>query len=257
MDEHLSGKVAIITGGMNGIGKECAATLLHAGADVVIADLDTTLAETVITEISTGTERQVQVVKVDVSSPDQCHRLVQQASQLFGHLDILINCAGLFVQQPALEMEATRWRQVFDVNVHGAYYCAQAFARHIVKQKTDGAIINISSISSTQMMPERAAYSASKAALNALTQALAFEWAGYNIRVNAIAPSHVNTPGIRQVAQQGRLDLSAISSRIPMGRIAEPEEIADAVLFLCGKQSRFITGQIIAVDGGYSVNGSW
>jgi len=257
MNEHLSGKVAIITGGMNGIGKVCAATLLCAGANVVIADLDTTLAETVITEISTDTEKQVQVVEVDVSSPDQCHRLVQQAAQHFGHLDILINCAGLYIQQSALEMDATRWQQVFDVNVHGAYYCAQAFARYAVKQKTDGVIINISSISSTQMMPERAAYSTSKAALNALTQALAFEWARYNIRVNAVAPSHVNTPGIRQVAKQGQLDLSAISSRIPIGRIAEPEEIADVVLFLCSKQSRFITGQVIFVDGGYSVNGSW
>ena len=257
MDEHLSGKVAVITGGMNGIGKVCAATLLQAGADVVIADPDTTQIETVLTEISADTERQVQVVEVDVSSPDQCHSLFRQASQRFGHLDILVNCAGLFIQQPALEMDATRWQQLFDVNVHGAYYCAQTFARHAIKQKINGVIINISSISATQMMEGRTAYSASKAALNALTQALAFEWAKYNIRVNAIAPSHVNTPRIKAVAKQGQLDLSAISSRIPMGRIAEPEEIADAVLFLCSKQSRFITGQIIYVDGGYSVNGSW
>ncbi len=257
MNEHLSGKVAVITGGMNGIGKVCAATLLSAGADVVIADLDTTLAETVVTDISAGMNRQVQVIKADISNPDQCHHLIQQASQHFGQLDILINCAALFVQEPALEMEATRWQQVFDVNVHGAYYCAQAFAHQVIKQKTESAIVNISSISATQMMLERTAYAASKAALNALTQALAFEWARYNIRVNAIAPSHVNTPRIKQVAEQGQLDLSAISSRIPMGRIAEPEEIADAILFLCGKQSRFITGQIIAVDGGYSVNGSW
>jgi len=257
MDEHLSGKVAIITGGMNGIGKVCSATLIRAGADVFIADLDTTLAEAVITEISPDTNREVQVIEVDVSSSDQCSSLIQQAAQRFGNLDILINCAALFIQQPALEMDTAQWQRIFEVNVHGAYYCAQAFAHQAIKQKRGGAIVNISSISATQMMPGRAAYSASKAALNALTQALAFEWAGHNIRVNAIAPIHVNTPRIRQVAEQGRLNLSAISNRIPMGRLAEPEEIADAVLFLCGKQSRFITGQIIAVDGGYTINGSW
>ena len=257
MDEHLSGKVAIVTGGMNGIGKVCAASLLHAGANVVIADLDTTLAETVISEISTSTQAQVRAIEVDISNPDQCYRLIQQASQHFGHVDILVNNAALFIQQLALEMETIRWQQVFDVNVHGVYYCAQAFAHQVIKQQTEGVIINISSISATQMMPGRSAYSASKAALNAMTQAFAFEWAEHNIRVNAIAPSHVNTPRIREVAEQGHLDLSAIANRIPMGRIAEPEEIADAVLFLCGQQSSFITGQIIAVDGGYSVNGSW
>ena len=183
MDEHLSGKVAIITGGMNGIGKVCATTLLRAGANVVIADLDTTLAETVITEISAGTAGQAQAIQVDIIQPDQCQRLVQQASQHFGHLDILVNCAALFVQQPVLEMEATRWQQVFGINVHGAFYCAQAFANQVIKQKRNAAIINISSISATQMMVGRTAYAASKAALNALTQALAFEWAQYNIRV--------------------------------------------------------------------------
>jgi len=257
MDEYLSGKVAIVTGGMAGIGKVCAATLLRAGANVVIADLDTTLAETVISDISTGTQAQVQVVEVDISKPNQCNDLIQRASQHFGRLDILINCAALFIQQPALEMEVTRWQQTFDVNVHGAYYCAQSFAHQVIEQKTEGIIVNISSISATQMMPGRSAYSASKAALNAMTRALALEWAEYNIRVNGVAPSHVNTPRIRQVAEQGHLNLSAIASRIPMGRIAEPEEIADAVLFLCSEQSRFITGQTITVDGGYSVNGSW
>jgi NAD(P)-dependent dehydrogenase (short-subunit alcohol dehydrogenase family) len=257
MDEHLSGQVAIVTGGLRGIGRVCAQTLLAAGAKVVIADLDTSQAETTLAEISADSAGPVQAFQLDVSNPDHCRQLMQKTVQDFGRLDILINCAAVFIQQPALEMAAAQWQQLFAVNVHGAYFCAQAFARQLLQQQRGGAIVNISSISATHMMPGRAGYAASKAALNALTQALAFEWARHNIRVNAIAPSHVNTPRIRQVAQQGQLDLAAIAGRIPMGRIAEPEEIAEAVLFLCSRQARFITGQIIAVDGGYSVNGSW
>lgn len=269
MDDQISGKVAIITGGMNGIGRACVTTLVSAGARVVIADLDISQAGTVIGEISPDAYSRVTAIEADISSPNQCRQLIQKAVESFERLDILINCAALFMQRPVLTMAPEEWQRIFEVNVHGVFYLSQAFAQQIIQQKTGspnfgaqsqqsaGVIVNISSLAATHMMPERTAYSASKAALNALTQALAFEWASHNIRVNAVAPSHVNTARIRQVAAQGHLDLDPITARIPLGRLAEPEEIADAVLFLCGSSSRFVTGQILYVDGGYSVNGSW
>lgn len=249
MDKLLSGKVAIVTGGMNGIGKTCVTTLVQAGARVAIADL---LVEDVI-----ETNGQIVSIQTDVNNPEQCNRLVKQTIQHFNRLDILINCAGIFDEQPALDMEASRWRNVFDVNVHGVYLCSQAFARQLVSQQTPGVIVNISSIASTSNAEGVAAYCVSKAAVNHLTRALALEWAAHNIRVNAVAPSHVNTAGIREIAAQGHLDLDHIVKRMPLGRLAEPEEIADTVLFLCSDQSRFVTGQIIFVDGGYSVNTGW
>ena len=249
MDEHLSGKVAIVTGGTSGIGKACVAALARAGVRVVNADLNVANAA--------GPNDQIVSIQTDVNHPDQCSRLVEQASQHFGRLDILINCAGIFADKPALEMDASLWRHVFDVNVHGVYFCSQAFARKLVNRQTPGVIVNISSTASIKNAVGVAAYCTSKAAVNHLTRALALEWASQNIRVNAIAPSHVNTPRIRQVAEQGHLDLETIIDRLPLGRLAEPDEIADAVLFMCSDQSRFVTGQILFVDGGFSVNTSW
>jgi NAD(P)-dependent dehydrogenase (short-subunit alcohol dehydrogenase family) len=270
MNDQISGKVAIITGGMNGIGRACTTMLYKAGARVVIADLDISQAGRIINEISPEAHSRVMAIEADVSRPDECQQLIQKATQAFKKLDILVNCAALFMQRPVLEMSPDEWQRIFEVNVHGVFYLSQAFAHQINRQKRDvpatsavhlqeaaGVIVNISSLAASHMMPGRTAYSASKAALNALTQALAFEWASDNIRVNAVAPSHVNTARIRQVAAQGKLDLEPIAARIPLGRLAEPEEIADAVLFLCGPSSRFVTGQILYVDGGYSVNGSW
>ena len=270
MNDQLSGKLAIITGGMNGIGRACTTTLYHAGARVVIADLDISQADAIINEISPEAHSRIIAIEADVSQSNECQQLIHKAAEAFEKLDILINCAALFLQRPVLEMDPGEWQRIFEVNVHGVFYLSQAFAHQIIRQLTGassnpavhsqepaGVIVNISSLAATHMMPGRTAYSASKAALNALTQALAFEWASDNIRVNAVAPSHVNTARIRQVAAQGHLDLEPIAARIPLGRLAEPEEIADAVLFLSGPSSRFVTGQILYVDGGYSVNGSW
>lgn len=257
MDEHLTGKVAVVTGGMSEIGAACARALAQAGAHIIIADLHTENAASVSAQISAGTDRQVVALQTDVSDPEQCAHLMQQSLQQFNRLDILINCAAIFADEPALQMGAAHWRSVFDVNLHGAYFCAQVFARHIISQQTRGTIVNISSIASTNNAPGIAAYGVSKAAINHLTRALALEWARHNIRVNAVAPSHVNTALIRQADAQGHLDMEHIASRIPLGRLAAPAEIADAVLFLCSPQSRFMTGQIIFVDGGFSVNNGW
>jgi NAD(P)-dependent dehydrogenase (short-subunit alcohol dehydrogenase family) len=257
MSQELSTKIALVTGGASKIGQACGLALAKAGAHIVLTDLDADTAQERAANISSEVGRPVPVIPADIRAPDQCVRLIQQAYDQFNRLDILVNGAGMFEHKMALEMNPDRWQQTFDVNLHGVYYCAQAFARLVIRQSQPATIVNISSISSTHNIPGRAAYSASKAALNSLTQALALEWARYNIRVNAVAPSHVNVAKIRRAAQDGQLDLPAIEARIPMARIAEPEEVAEVVLFLCSDQSRFVTGQIVFVDGGYTVNGGW
>ncbi|MFN8455726.1 MAG: SDR family oxidoreductase [Anaerolineae bacterium] len=219
-------------------------------------DMDAQGAEKSAAEISAATGQPVLALPADLTIPEQCQRVMQQTQEQLGRLDILINCAGgILEKKPVLEQAAAAWQKTFEVNVYAAYYCAQAFAGQVIARQGKGAIVSISSIHSTHNAPGIAAYSVSKAALSQLTRALALEWAPYNIRVNAVAPSHVNTAKIRRRVEQGNLDLQAVIKRIPLGRIAEPEEVADAVLFLCSDRSRFITGQIIFVDGGYTING--
>lgn len=257
ISEPLSTRVAVVTGGASEIGQACALALAKAGAQIVLTDLNIDTATEQADKIAAEVGQPVPVIPADISDADQCIRMIQQAFDQFKRLDILINCAGMFEHGMALEINPDSWQQTFDINLHGTYYCSQAFARLAIRQNQPATIVNISSISSTHNIPGRAAYSASKAALNSLTRSLALEWAPYNIRVNAVAPSHVNVAKIRRAAQAGQLDLPAIQDRIPMARIAEPEEVAEVVLFLCSDQSRFVTGQIVFVDGGYTVNGGW
>lgn len=257
MSEDLAGKVAIVTGGAAGIGRACVLALAKAGASVVVADLDREAAEHVLSELGTAGVSGGLARQVDVADFDQVGQLMRWSAAQWGQVNVLVNCAALFNGQPALEVDLVTWQRVFQVDVHGAFCCAQAFARHVIERGGQGAIVNISSITATHSAPGRTAYAAAKAALNSMTRSLALEWASHNIRVNAVAPSHTATERIRQVVQAGGLEADAIIRRIPMGRFATPEEIADAVVFLASDRARFITGQVINVDGGYTANGGW
>jgi NAD(P)-dependent dehydrogenase (short-subunit alcohol dehydrogenase family) len=159
--------------------------------------------------------------------------------------------------KPALELTVADWQRIISVGVYGAFACAQAFARAVLARNSEGAIVNISSITAHHSAHGRTAYAASKAALDSMTRSLALEWAGHRIRVNAVAPSHTATDRLKQAIADGKLDYDVIVQRIPLGRFAEPGEIADAAVFLCSDQARFITGQVLAVDGGYTANGGW
>lgn len=257
MAEVLAGKVAIVTGAAQGIGAACALALVQAGAAVVVADLDGVAAQERVGSFAAGATARAAAVQWDVADSAQCNVAVDAAVARFGRVDILVNCAAAVAMGPALELTVADWTRSFAVGVFGAFSASRAFAEAAIACNRGGAIVNISSITAQHSAHGRAAYAASKAALDSMTRSLALEWAEYKIRVNAVAPSHTATDRLRQAIGEGKLDHDTIVQRIPLGRFAEPSEIADAVVFLCSDQARFITGQVLAVDGGYTANGGW
>jgi NAD(P)-dependent dehydrogenase (short-subunit alcohol dehydrogenase family) len=257
----LDGQVAIVTGGAQGIGRSCATALAIAGAGIVIADLNETGGAEVASVIAEVHGVEATACRLDIADASQCRDLVGNVSGRRGTgsapPEILVNCAALYLEGPALEMEPTTFRDVVDVCLTGTFILSQAFAQAAVTAGTSARIVNISSVSATHSMSGRAAYAAAKAGLDSLTRTLALEWGPLGIRVNGIAPSHVATETIVDLAERGELATDRIVERIPLGRLAEPAEVADAVVFLCSEQSRFVTGQVLAVDGGYTANGGW
>ncbi len=253
----LAGRTAIVTGAAQGIGAACALALAHAGATVIVADLNGDAAQQTAAAITAATSAPAFAAAVDVANEAQCRALIDDAAAQHGGVDILVNCAAVVAMKPALELTLDDWQRIFSVGVYGAFACAQAFARQVIARSDEGAIVNISSITAHQSAHGRTAYAASKAALDSMTRSLALEWAEHGIRVNAVAPSHTATDRLKQAIAAGKLEYDTIVQRIPMGRFADPSEIADAVVFLCSDQARFITGQVLAVDGGYTANGGW
>jgi NAD(P)-dependent dehydrogenase (short-subunit alcohol dehydrogenase family) len=194
--------------------------------------------------------RAVLAVPTDVAEGADCERLIATTVSQLGTVDILVNNAALFVVRPLIEADVAEAARFFAVNALGPLNASQAFARWAVDHKRGGAIVNVSSIAAGRPAPGLALYSASKAALDSLTRSMAVEWAGKGLRVNAVAPGHVATEGVLEDLRTGRLDEKAMLARIPAGRIADGDDIAEAVLFLCSDRARHVLGQVLTVDGG-------
>jgi NAD(P)-dependent dehydrogenase (short-subunit alcohol dehydrogenase family) len=247
---EFAGKAAIVTGGGSGIGYAIARAFGRAGARVAIAGrtLDTLARAAAAIEGECGTP--VLAVQADVGVAADCERLIAAAVEAFGAVDILVNNAALFAVRPLIDADAAEAQRFFAVNAVGPLNAARAFARAAIAHGHGGAIVNVSSIAAGRPAPGLGLYSASKAALDSLTRTLAVEWARHGLRVNAVAPGHVATEGVLEDFHAGRLDEEAMLARIPAGRIADADDVAQAVLFLCGDRARHIVGQVLAVDGG-------
>jgi glucose 1-dehydrogenase len=244
---QLMGKVAVVTGSANGIGRAIALSFAREGADVVVADIDLAGAEAVVKEVE-AFKRRTMAVKVDVSNLSDVKMMVETSINVFGNIDILVNNAGVIEGQPFLEISEESWDRVFAVNLKSCFLCSQTVAKEMVKRKA-GKIINLSSSGSERVYPRWAQYAASKGGVNSLTRAMAFELAPYNIHVNAIAPGPTLTPKAKRRSEE------FIESRrraIPLGRHGKPENIAEAAVFLASESSDFVTGHILYVDGGIS-----
>ena len=239
-------KVAIITGSARGIGKAIATTLAQRGCNIVVADLNLEMAEATAKEITEATGQKTLAVQVNVSDFANAHEMVERALAEFGKVDILVNNAGLTRDKLVMRMEEADWDIVLDVNLKGAFNCSKAVIRSMMKQRY-GRIVNISSVSGQAGQVGQANYSASKAGLIGLTKALARELASRQITVNAVAPGFVLTALTQDLSDDLK---EAILKATPLGRMGTPEEIAYAVAFLASDEASYITGQVLAVDGG-------
>jgi len=244
----LKGKVAIVTGGAQGIGKSIAARLAQAGANVVIADVMEEVAKSTAQEISQKGNEAISI-RVDVSSLSSVEEMVKKTLDKFDRIDILVNNAGITRDGLVMRMKEEDWDLVLDINLKGAFNCIKAVSPIMMKQKS-GKIVNIASIVGIIGNIGQANYSASKAGLIALTKTCARELASRRINVNAVAPGFIQTSMTERLPAQVK---EKLSSQIPFGEIGKPEDVASAVLFLVSEEASYVTGEVIRVDGGMAM----
>jgi len=248
---NLKGKVAIVTGGNQGIGLAIAEALANFGANIVIANRRLQEGKKAAWRIEKYGVRAI-AIPTDVSVKKDVDRLTAQTLTEFGKIDILVNNAGVLVRKSVIDTMEEDWDKIMNINLKGVFLCSQAVGKHMVKQKK-GKIINVSSNLCFKALHERSVYSASKAGVSQLTKVMALEWAKYHINVNAIAPGPTDTLMSREYFQRNPDALEWFLKRIPMGRLAKTDDLKGIAVFLASKASDYITGQTIFVDGGYTI----
>jgi 2-deoxy-D-gluconate 3-dehydrogenase len=245
----LRGKSGIVTGGGSGIGKAIATGVVQAGAEIVIVGRNKERLERTASELRKFSG-PVLPIQADVSRMEDIKSLVDRTVKEFGKIDFLFNNAGTIRRNPSEDFTEKDWDEVVNTNLKGPFFLAQAVARVMISQKRKGKIINTSSLIAVQGGKRVPAYAASKGGLAQVTKTMANDWANYNILVNAIGPGWVKTE-LTEALQQDKGRYAEILGRIPLGRWADPEDLAGAAVFLASDASDYITGQTIFVDGGW------
>jgi NAD(P)-dependent dehydrogenase (short-subunit alcohol dehydrogenase family) len=247
----FSGKVVLVTGGSVGIGAGIAKRFAAAGADVVVSYRSHADEADAIAHAIRATGRKALTVQADVAVAAEVESLFKTAIDQFSKIDVMINNAGNYPRALILDMTEAQWDEVVDVNLKGTFLCTQAAAQHMVERGDGGAIVNIASIEAVNPAAEHSHYVAAKAGVVMFTQTAALELGQHRIRVNSVSPGLINAPILPQVWPEG---LERWLNRAPLGRVGEPEDVADACLFLASDAARWITGTDILVDGGVMTN---
>lgn len=246
---RLDGKVALVTGAQQGIGQAIALALAREGADIAVNYLDDRARADAVAAEARALGRRAVIVGADISRPGEVQAMLAEVTRDLGAPDVLVNNAGVFPRVPFLAMTENDWDRVLDVNLKGAFLCAQAAARAMVEGRRRGAIVSLSSVA-IRGTPLGVHYAASKAGLVGLTRAMALALAPHDIRVNAVAPGLTDTAQPRYGNTDAEL-ADIARATIPLGgRMAEPDEIASVVVFLASEEARFVTGQLVHVNGG-------
>jgi NAD(P)-dependent dehydrogenase (short-subunit alcohol dehydrogenase family) len=247
---ELEGKVCVVTGAGRGIGAAIARTLAAQGGRVAILERDPDSGKDTASLLSDrGTEARS--YQVDVGEEADVVRAAEQVASDFGSVDVVVNNAGIGLLGPSMTFPLKDWQDSLNVMATGVFLCSREFGKAL-RESGGGAIVNISSINGLVAFPMRLAYSAAKAAVVSMTKILAIEWAGYGIRVNAVAPGNTDAPMLRKAIDEGFIDIDTYMAVTPLRRLAKPEEIAEAVLYLASPRSSYVTGQILAADGGWT-----
>ena len=248
----LAGRTAVVIGATSGIGKAIALGLADAGADVVPTGRRAELVKEAARDVEARGRRSL-AITADVSDSNSMETLAGAVIEKFGKVDILVNAAGKTVRRPTLEVPDAEWNEIMDTNLTGMLRACRVFGRHMIERHY-GRIINIGSLTSVVALYEVAAYGASKAGVAALTKSLAVEWAPHGVCVNAILPGVFRTAlneGLLDGTERGR----ELLTRTPMRRFGQPKEVAGAAVFLASEAASFVTGHLLAVDGGFLASG--
>ena len=246
----LTGQVALVTASSKGIGRACALALAQAGADIILGLRHIATGQTLAKQIQ-KMGREVLPVQMDVTRMDEIAGAVQAGLQHFKRIDILVNNAGIGAPNPAERVTERDFDDTLAVNLKGTFFTAQAVGKVMIKQRR-GRIINISSQAGFVALPTESVYCMTKAAVSHLTKCLALEWAPYNITVNAVAPTFIETPGTKKWLDN-RDFRKSVQKRIPLGRIGTPREVAEPVVFLASPAASLITGATLMIDGGWTI----
>jgi NAD(P)-dependent dehydrogenase (short-subunit alcohol dehydrogenase family) len=245
----LTGKVAVVTGGSKGLGREMALALAEAGADVAVVSRTLVDLEKVAEQIQQQGGEAL-AVAANITREAEVEKMVQQVLAVFGHIDILVNNAGIGGTTPVLDLDEAEWDRYMAVNLKGPVLCAKYVGREMVKQR-QGKIINVASVFSQVTARYMGAYAASKAALVQFTRTLALEWSRHNIQVNALCPGYFATPMNQEffATEAGE----HLTQSLPLQRIGTPEEIRGAIVFMGSAATSYMTGAVLFIDGGHSL----
>ena len=244
----LAGRTALVTGSTRGIGLAVAQALAAAGVRVAVNSRNPEAVRLAAEQVGAGAVG----IAADLGSHEGAARLVEEALAALGSLDILVNNAGVAMPAESVDLSPADWQRTLDVDLSAVFYCSQAAARHMLTRGS-GSIVNVASVQAFAPLARRVAYAAAKSGVVGVTKALAAEWAPA-IRVNAVAPGYVATSMVSDLVRAGRVNAQAVEARTPMRRMARPEEIAAAILFLASDSAGYVTGETLMVDGGWT---SW